>query len=133
RRLNADRPEAEWLPTATRLRSYALGNLTLSALDATLAEDTPNETKGAFVAQAQTAVEEVAAKDSKFECLRWYQLALAATTAQVSGNDGQLREAVRRFGEIECLAISEEIEKHFNHPNLTHVLGKLLPAYLNAG
>ncbi len=131
-RLNEHRPDPEKLPTATRLRSYALGNLTLAALDTALAADTSRAKRESLLVQAREAATEVARRDGGFECWRWYQLGIAACTAQLLEDDRELRETLARFGESDSLAIAAAIDKHFDRPNLVALLGRVLPAYLSA-
>jgi hypothetical protein len=131
-RLNENFPEHERLPTATRLRSYALGNLTLAALETAVSAGTQPVDRESLLARARDAAAEVARRDGGFECLKWYQLGVAACATELSGDDREVRETVRRFGASESLAIAAEIDEHFDRPNLVRLLGRLLPAYLNA-
>lgn len=128
-RLNEDRPEADHLPTATRFRSYALGNLIVTALDTAAAAETPLD-RDELIQIARDAVLEVATRDSAFECLRWYQLALAAVASERAGNDRELREVVGRVGEIPAFEIIEQIDYHFDRPNMVRVLRRV-PALLS--
>ena len=96
KRLNQSAPDDDRLPNARRLWSYCQGNLVMAALDAALADDVTAEERAALVAHGAEAAKKIAMKDSSFEQVEWYRLAMAAAEAELLGNADRFEEKVER-------------------------------------